>query len=1177
MFATQRYLLAQLIFAMFACSVAAEDYYVSKKGNDDFSGVKPDQALLTISRGVEMLEPGDTLIVGPGVYHETIQMRKCGTKDKPITLRASHPGLTELTGSVRLTDWKPVKGVGNVYSAKLDKITRLVFEKDTDTQYYEVANLAMTASRSGSFFYDESQKTLYVHPSNSLEMDTHVIDACVLNSGIAVQLPKQRHTPRMVGVVIDGFVVHGYEKYGIVINNADYCTIKNCVVHHCSSGIFTINALRGKITGCEVFSCSDRYIREQGNIGMQGYLFESILENNIVYDTPQYGIRFYGGVYGNVMRNNLAYNCQTGIHVKGHYYDLKEANRRARYSKEKLTPGLTMQFTRNTAINNHGNGLIPKGCVFEYNTGDNVQAGKATKSKANIEFLPEDIPAAKFADPVWLDLRLQADSPFRKKASEGNEDFGAHPYRGDVVYVKPDGDDKADGLCVVRAWKTLAHAVSNLKAGDTLYILPGRYEEAIVLDKLISDPSKPTMIRGYGKGNVLIDGLGKMNSGVKITGCRDLKIQGLKIRGTLNAGIAVDNSSKVEITHNDLFDNRGAGIAINEQCDGIRILSNTIVGNSGAGVKSAHQATGLWVVNNIIRDNGAQLDLSAGGLPSGIFSDCNDIGGGIVAVLAGKKLTSLVDWRAVSGLDVRSVDFKPDFIDVEAGDFRLKIASRCRGRGYLNKAIGSGKLEPPQTESIGFRNVKVVDVGADSADIAWSNTGSKGTTVISYGTSRDKLDHTIIRDTGHFYGYHHSITLRNLKPGTRYFFKVGSRRLLEGGTPCHTFRYLWPRRTPKGEADYYRSLKKKDVFDIACRSFTTKVKNSVAPRVYFVDKNGDEGASGDEAHPFLSIAKACAVAKPGDQVIIRKGIYFETIRPVYNGLPNAPITFKAEAGNIVEINGKNELIPFGADLLDRHHIVVKGCFFMGQSEGGYEKHSGFGQVRMVHASDITIDSCVFDGRTNYVNSLLAYNCDNVTVNNCIFISHHLALVLHDNTGTFTITHNTFLGSTINKIYAVRNQNMIIRNNLFGENLFPKKRFQYKVLVVGNKSVDMDYNCFYFDPRNKENRVVDYGFADIDLSKVSTLPEQRANIKRFAIKGDLTRWRSEHHKGEHSFIADPKWINPDRITALRKRKRGWPNRFYTYKPFNREELALEQGSPCEKKGENSTDVGAQYKY
>jgi hypothetical protein len=74
------------------------------------------------------------------------------------------------------------------------------------------------------------------------------------------------------------------------------------------------------------------------------------------------------------------------------------------------------------------------------------------------------------------------------------------------------------------------------------------------------------------------------------------------------------------------------------------------------------------------------------------------------------------------------------------------------------------------------------------------------------------------------------------------------------------------------------------------------------PNVYFVDPRHpaatDEPAWGYPAVPLASLAKACAVAKPGETILLRDGVYRESLRPVCQGL-----IIRAVKGQKVVISG----------------------------------------------------------------------------------------------------------------------------------------------------------------------------------------------------------------------------------------------------------------------------------
>jgi hypothetical protein len=368
-------------------------------------------------------------------------------------------------------------------------------------------------------------------------------------------------------------------------------------------------------------------------------------------------------------------------------------------------------------------------------------------------------------------------------------------------------------------------------------------------------------------------------------------------------------------------------------------------------------------------------------------------------------------------------------------------------------------------------------------------------------------------------------------------------------------------------------LKKADAYDDSFFSFVTLKQDMPSKRVYHVGKQGKDSNVGTAEKPFLTIRRAAGAALPGDKVVVREGVYFETIAPHRSGLPGHPITFEAARDERVVLDGKRETIPHCVNLVDRSHVVIRGFFLAGQSEFAAVAGSG-GQIHVIRSSHILIERCVFDGRMNYVTSVYTGWSDNITIHNNIFVSHHASIIANDCGDPLTITRNSFLGSTLAKLYGPRNKKMILRGNLFGEHLFPKKKYQYKLKLVG--AVELDHNCHYFEPTNDERRIIDFTPMPTDLEKVTSLPEhQPPPVKRYGIKGTLKEWQQQTGQSRHSMIADPKWVNPDIIKNIRSRPRGWPSRFFDYKPFTRADVRLAEDSPCKGAGENGSDIGADY--
>jgi hypothetical protein len=78
---------------------------------------------------------------------------------------------------------------------------------------------------------------------------------------------------------------------------------------------------------------------------------------------------------------------------------------------------------------------------------------------------------------------------------------------------------------------------------------------------------------------------------------------------------------------------------------------------------------------------------------------------------------------------------------------------------------------------------------------------------------------------------------------------------------------------------------------------------------YYVATTGSDSNSGtDVDHPFLTIGKAAGVVKAGDTVVIRAGVYRETVTLTSSGSAGAPITFQSFPGETVTVSGA-DVIP----------------------------------------------------------------------------------------------------------------------------------------------------------------------------------------------------------------------------------------------------------------------------
>jgi hypothetical protein len=100
-------ILALAAICLIAPTLQAEILHVSPTGDDSATG-DADHPFQTISRAAEWARAGDTVLIAPGVYRETVAFAHSGQQDKPITFAAEKAGTAIITGADPLTIWTSV-------------------------------------------------------------------------------------------------------------------------------------------------------------------------------------------------------------------------------------------------------------------------------------------------------------------------------------------------------------------------------------------------------------------------------------------------------------------------------------------------------------------------------------------------------------------------------------------------------------------------------------------------------------------------------------------------------------------------------------------------------------------------------------------------------------------------------------------------------------------------------------------------------------------------------------------------------------------------------------------------------------------------------------------------------------------------------------------------------------
>ena len=84
-------------------------YYVAAAVANSGDGTRQ-RPFKTIQEAARIAQPGDEVIVAPGVYREAVDPRNGGTQEAPIVYRSEEKGAAVITGAEPVTQWEHVEG-----------------------------------------------------------------------------------------------------------------------------------------------------------------------------------------------------------------------------------------------------------------------------------------------------------------------------------------------------------------------------------------------------------------------------------------------------------------------------------------------------------------------------------------------------------------------------------------------------------------------------------------------------------------------------------------------------------------------------------------------------------------------------------------------------------------------------------------------------------------------------------------------------------------------------------------------------------------------------------------------------------------------------------------------------------------------------------------------------------
>lgn len=1078
---------------------------------------------------VSRLKSGDTLIVGEGEYmiNEKLPMERAfalnGTPEtgedvsQPIVIRAARAHTAVIHGDKSISGFAKVAGFHFVYRCDAPEDLLQIVESDTDIVYEPAGSITDVDEVVGAYLLDPSTKSLYVHTSDGRPPSDHALTGITQTTGgYSVMAPDDKPTRSFV---MEGLVMKGFSSMALDIRNARNITVRNCVFYHNCYGIYLGNYGRNcRIENNLVFSNNIRRPGSPENAGIMigGDLQGVVVDGNVARYNRFNNIRLYGATNPKTdvtFSNNRCYGeapswfkpAPEGCRMIG---NVSEGFGGAYFASRNTLPSYSGEYK-------------------PQQSDDDLLFGATAESKA----------AAKFVDPVGGDYRLQSDSPFRGKGKNGT-DLGAFPYKDDVFFVKPDGDDAAAGTSSATAWKNLAKSAERLKPGQTLYVLAGTYEGPLTINQQ-GTATAPIVIRRRGNDRVLLDGRGKTKIGCRLDGAAHVRIEGLEFRGFKQAAIAVDHATNVTIEKCLIHNNAGPGMAL-QSCRDTFLRNNTIAANK-VGVNLDAAAGSVELVNNILQDN-QRAQLEADSLTREAYYGNFNCWSGTRLARIGKS--DIKSWKELqASIHERSGSMHADALFANAGkqDFRLTPSSPCRGRGFLERAIGHGDEVPLIANEAEVQDVRVHYVGATTVTISYWTPRHPGYSLLEYQAGNEKPQ-TLAIDFN--YRIFHVVNLNGLKPNTTYTFRPGVKYASQSW--IEQTRLMWGQggAAPANVTTFGASARLKTL------------ATDPPGRTLHVAADGDDARDGLTASTaWRSLRHASKQAHAGDTVLVGPGRYKETLAPFNSGVSeDRRITFRSVKPREAVLDGNNHTVPWAVKLINRNYVTVDGFRMELQTGNDYsmaQTSPYSAQVAIVKSRFCTVRNCYLDGGKKFPDASWAgvlgvwlAEAEGAVVDDNFLLKQTWSVTAASGAATGPgyvpplIKNNTFLWTYIWTIHMVGGDILKLRNNLFAEVCRRKSGLAYIRIWYKGSLVDSDYNFFWW--HNDKPR--DLSTCKVGMVHYRSEPDPE-------IPGGLAAWQKWSGQDAHS------------LEAFFPKNNTYENLDFT-----------PAGKPYQGKGEGGADIG-----
>lgn len=299
-----------------AVAVGQTTYYVATDGSDTNTGTTLQAPLRSLQRAMDLVGPGDTVLMRGGTYREHVTFRTNGTPSQPITIQAVSNEIPVLKGSAPVTGW--TLHTGRIWQVSgWTNWSQQVFVDDMPLQmigrtritYYQPVGLDANDLYPGSFYVDTNTATLLVWLADGGAPTGRLVEAGVGDYKAVLR------------------VGHHYRVEGLHIRHANVIVDWPAVILSQGSHMRNCHITHNDVAGVMV---SDNAILEQcviannGVVGVQSLYTNITIRGNLIYsnnvrgfdfDNFAGGIKLYATGTARVESNQVFNNFCNGIWV----------------------------------------------------------------------------------------------------------------------------------------------------------------------------------------------------------------------------------------------------------------------------------------------------------------------------------------------------------------------------------------------------------------------------------------------------------------------------------------------------------------------------------------------------------------------------------------------------------------------------------------------------------------------------------------------------------------------------------------------------------------------------------------------------------------------------------------------------------------------------------------------